>query len=54
MEKYVTIEIDDVNVIDMEFNDLTKVVTIKTVTDFISEYNMSYKDLFSLLNKGSQ
>lgn len=54
MEKYVTIEIDDVNVIDMEFNDLTKVVTIKTVTDFISEYNMSYKDLFSLLNKESQ
>ena len=54
MVKYVTLEIDDINVLDMEFDDTTKVVTIKTVTDFISEYNMSYKDLFSLLNKGSQ
>lgn len=51
MGKYVTIEVDDVNVIDMDFNDSTKVVTIKTVTDFVSEYNISYKELFTLLNK---
>lgn len=51
MGKYVTIEVDDVNVIDMDFNDSTKVITIKTVTDFVSEYNISYKELFNLLNK---
>ena len=51
MGKYVTIEVDDVNVIDMDFNDSTRVVTIKTVTDFVSEYNISYKELFTLLNK---
>lgn len=51
MEKYVTIEVDDVKVIDMDFDDVNKVVTIKTVTDFISEYNISYTDLFNLLHK---
>ena len=51
MGKHVTIEVDDVNVIDMDFNDSTKVITIKTVTDFVSEYNISYKELFTLLNK---
>lgn len=51
MGKYVTLEVDDVRVIDMEFDDINKVVTIKTVTDFILEYNMSYTELFRLINK---
>lgn len=51
MEKYVTIEVDDVKVVDMDFDDVNKVVTIKTVTDFIFEYNISYTDLFNLLHK---
>lgn len=51
MEKYVTIEVDDVKVIDMSFDDVNRVVTVKTVTDFISEYNISYTELFNLLHK---
>ena len=51
MEKYVTIEVDDVKVIDVSFDDVNKVVTVKTVTDFISEYKISYADLFNLLHK---
>lgn len=47
-DSYILLRVDDEKVIDFDFNDDCKVVTVKLGSDMIQEVNLSYKDIYSI------
>lgn len=47
-DSYILLRVDDEKVIDFDFNDDCKIVTVKLGSDMIQEVNLSYKDIYSI------
>ena len=47
-ESYILLRVDDEKVIDFDFNDECKIVTVKLGSDMIQEVNLSYEDIYSV------
>ena len=45
---YILLHVDDEKVIDFDFNDDCKVVTVKLGSDMIQEVSISYEDIYSI------
>mgnify|MGYP003591165773 CR=1 FL=1 len=47
-DSYILLRVDDEKVIDFDFNDDCKVVTVKLGSDMIQEVSLSYEDIYSI------
>ena len=47
-DSYILLRVDDEKVIDFDFNDDCKIVTVKLGSDMIQEVNLSYEDIYSI------
>ena len=47
-DSYILLRVDDEKVIDFDFNDDCKVVTVKLGSDMIQEVSLSYEDIYSV------
>ena len=47
-DNYILLRVDDEKVIDFDFNDDCKVVTVKLGSDMIQEVSLSYEDIYSI------
>ena len=47
-DSYILLRVDDKKVIDFDFNDDCKVVSIKLGSDMIQEVSLSYEDIYSI------
>ena len=47
-DSYILLSVDDEKVIDFDFNDDCKVVTVKLGSDMIQEVSLSYEDIYSI------
>lgn len=50
-DSYILLRVDDEKVIDFDFNDDCKVVTVKLGSDMIQEVNLSYEDIYSIFSR---
>ena len=50
-ESYILLRVDDEKVIDFDFNDDCKVVTVKLGSDMIQEVSLSYEDIYSIFSR---
>lgn len=48
-DNYILLRVDDERVIDFDFNDDCKIVTVKLGSDMIQEVSLSYEDIYSIL-----
>ena len=48
-DNYILLRVDDEKVIDFDFNDDCKIVTVKLGSDMIQEVSLSYEDIYSIL-----
>ena len=53
-DNYILLRVDDERVIDFDFNDDCKVVTVKLGSDMIQELNLSYEDIYSIFSRESR
>ena len=47
-DDYILLRVDDEKVIDFDFDDNCKIVTVKLGSDMIQELSMSYDEIYSL------
>ena len=47
-DNYILLRVDDEKVIDFDFNDESKIVTVKLGSDMIQEVSISYEDIYSI------
>ena len=47
-DSYILLRVDDEKVIDFDFNDDCKIVTVKLGSDMIQEVSLSYEDIYSI------
>ena len=47
-DNYILLRVDDEKVIDFDFNDDCKVVTVKLGSDMIQEISLSYEDIYPI------
>ena len=47
-DSYILLRVDDEKVIDFDFNDDCKIVTVKIGSDMIQEVSLSYEDIYSI------
>ena len=45
-DDYILLRVDDEKVIDFDFNDDRKIVTVKLGSDMIQEVSLSYEDIY--------
>ena len=50
-DSYILLRVDDEKVIDFDFNDDCKVVTVKLGSDMIQEVSLSYEDIYSIFSR---
>lgn len=50
-ESYILLRVDDEKVIDFDFNDDCKIVTVKLGSDMIQEVSLSYEDIYSIFKE---
>ena len=50
-DNYILLRVDDERVIDFDFNDDCKVVTVKLGSDMIQEVSLSYEDIYSIFSR---
>lgn len=50
-DSYILLRVDDEKVIDFDFNDDCKVVTVKLGSDMIQEVSLSYVDIYSIFSR---
>ena len=50
-ESYILLRVDDEKVIDFDFNDDCKIVTVKLGSDMIQEVSLSYEDIYSIFSR---
>ena len=50
-DSYILLHVDDNKVIDFDFNDDCKVVTVKLGSDMIQEVSLSYEDIYSIFSR---
>ena len=50
-DNYILLRVDDEKVIDFDFNDDCKVVTVKLGSDMIQEVSLSYEDIYSIFSR---
>lgn len=50
-DSYILLHVDDEKVIDFDFNDDCKVVTVKLGSDMIQEVSLSYEDIYSIFSR---
>ena len=47
-DSYILLRVDDEKVIDFDFNDECKIVTVKLGSNMIQEVSLSYEDIYSI------
>ena len=47
-DNYILLRVDDEKVIDFDFNDESKIVTVKLGSDMIQEVSISYENIYSI------
>ena len=47
-DNYILLRVDDEKVIDFDFNDDCKIVTVKLGSDMIQEVSISYENIYSV------
>ena len=47
-DNYILLRVDDEKVIDFDFNDKSKIVTVKLGSDMIQEVSISYEEIYSV------
>lgn len=50
-DDYILLRVDDEKVIDFDFNDDCKIVTVKLGSDMIQELSMSYDEIYSIFSR---
>ncbi len=50
-DDYILLRVDDEKVIDFDFNDDCKIVTVKLGSDMIQEVSLSYEDIYSIFSR---
>lgn len=50
-DNYILLRVDDEKVIDFDFNDDCKVVTVKLGSDMIQELKLSYDEIYSIFSR---
>ena len=50
-DNYILLRVDDERVIDFDFNDDCKVITVKLGSDMIQEVSLSYEDIYSIFSR---
>lgn len=50
-DSYILLRVDDEKVIDFDFNDDCKAVTVKLGSDMIQEVSLSYEDIYSIFSR---
>ena len=50
-DSYILLRVDDEKVIDFDFNDDRKIVTVKLGSDMIQEVSLSYEDIYSIFSR---
>ena len=50
-DNYILLRVDDEKVIDFDFNDDSKIVTVKLGSDMIQEVSISYEDIYSIFSR---
>ena len=50
-DSYILLRVDDEKVIDFDFNDDCKIVTVKLGSDMIQEVSLSYEDIYSIFSR---
>lgn len=50
-DSYILLRVDDEKVIDFDFNDDCKIVTVKLGSDMIQEVILSYEDIYSIFSR---
>ena len=50
-DNYILLRVDDEKVIDFDFNDDCKIVTVKLGSDMIQEVSLSYEYIYSIFSR---
>ena len=50
-DNYILLRVDDDKVIDFDFNDDCKIVTVKLGSNMIQEVSLSYEDIYSIFSR---
>ena len=50
-DSYILLRVDDDKVIDFDFNDDCKIVTVKLGSNMIQEVILSYEDIYSIFSR---
>ena len=50
-DNYILLRVDDEKVIDFDFNDDCKIVTVKLGSNMIQEVSISYEDVYSIFKQ---
>lgn len=50
-DDYILLRVDDEKVIDFDFNDDCKIVTVKLGSDMIQEVSLSYDEIYSIFSR---
>lgn len=47
-DNYILLRVDDEKVVDFDFNDDSKIVTVKLGSDMIQQVSISYEEIYSI------